>query len=86
MSALALVGISMTRFINAPLAHALAQTVTTGKQGALVRNTRRAAMRWSCMLNAFEDMLRQLFNVVRDVRADAHGVALKTGFSTHLHG
>lgn len=81
----------MTRFINAPLAHALAQTVTTGKQGALVRNTRRAAMRcdamrWSCMLNAFEDMLRQLFNVVRDVRADAHGVALKTGFSTHLHG
>ena len=72
----AVVGISMTRAITAPVAQAvaLAQAVAAGKLGTSVRNTRRDEM--GMLLNALEAMRQQLSHVVRDVRGNAHGVAL----------
>lgn len=72
----AVVGIAMTRAITGPVeqAVALAQAVAAGKLGVPVRNTRRDEM--GMLLNALEDMRRQLSDVVRDVRGNAHGVAL----------
>ncbi len=68
--------IAMTRAITGPVeqAVALAQAVAAGKLGVPVRNTRRDEM--GMLLNALEDMRRQLSDVVRDVRGNAHGVAL----------
>ncbi|WP_182286455.1 methyl-accepting chemotaxis protein [Comamonas testosteroni] len=72
----AVVGIAMTRAITAPVATAveLAQAVAAGRLGMVVKNQRRDEM--GLLLNALEDMRRQLSSVVQDVRGNAHGVAL----------
>ena len=71
----AVVGIAMTRAITAPVATAveLAQAVAAGRLGMVVKNQRRDEM--GLLLNALEDMRRQLSAVVQDVRGNAHGVA-----------
>ena len=72
----AVVGIAMTRAITTPVATAveLAQAVAAGQLGMVVRNERRDEM--GLLLNALEDMRRQLASVVQEVRGNANGVAL----------
>ena len=72
----AVVGIAMTRAITTPVATAvkLAQDVAAGQLGSVIHNQRRDEM--GLLLNALEDMRRQLASVVQDVRSNAHGVAL----------
>ena len=72
----AAVGIAKTRSITTPVAKAveLAQAVAAGQLGMEVHSERRDEM--GLLLNALEEMRRQLASVVQDVRGNAHGVAL----------
>ncbi|WP_218240091.1 methyl-accepting chemotaxis protein [Comamonas fluminis] len=73
------VGLTMTRAITAPVATAvkLAQDVAAGRLTSVIHNQRRDEM--GLLLNALEDMRRQLASVVQDVRSNAQGVALASG-------
>ena len=70
------VGLTMTRAITAPVATAVqfAQGVAAGQLGTVISNQRRDEM--GLLLNALEDMRRQLASVVQEVRGNANGVAL----------
>ena len=72
----AVVGIAMTRAITRPVATAVkvAQDVAAGQLGSVIKNQRRDEL--GLLLNALEDMRRQLASVVQDVRGNAQGVAL----------
>ena len=73
------VGLTMTRAITTPVATAvkLAQDVAAGRLTSVIHNQRRDEM--GLLLNALEDMRRQLASVVQDVRSNAQGVALASG-------
>ena len=75
----AAVGFAMTRAITKPVETAvkLAQDVAAGKLATAVRSQRRDEM--GLLLNALEDMRRQLASVVQEVRGNAQGVALASG-------
>ncbi|CAM4165891.1 Chemotaxis protein [Comamonas aquatilis] len=70
------VGVAMTRAVTGPVARAVqvAQEVAAGRLQAPVLNQRRDEL--GLLLNALEDMRRQLASVVQEVRSNAHGVAL----------
>ena len=72
----AVVGIAMTRAVTAPIAQAVqvAQDVAAGRLQKPIRNQRRDET--GLLLNALEDMRRQLSSVVQEVRSNAQGVAL----------
>ena len=73
------VGLTMTRAITTPVATAvkLAQDVAAGRLTSVIHNQRRDEM--GLLLNALEDMRRQLASVVENVRSNAQGVALASG-------
>ncbi|MFD2755508.1 methyl-accepting chemotaxis protein [Comamonas terrae] len=72
----AVVGIAMTRAVTVPIAQAVqvAQDVAAGQLQKPIRNQRRDET--GLLLNALEDMRRQLSSVVQEVRTNAQGVAL----------
>jgi methyl-accepting chemotaxis protein len=72
----AVVGIAMTKAVTVPIAQAVqvAQDVAAGRLEKPIRSQRRDEA--GLLLNALEDMRRQLSSVVREVRSNAQGVAL----------